>query len=391
MDLKELREDTIIREWFAIRSVKESTRQKYIEAMLLFIQMTGKKPKELIEEAEAEFRTGKLMRERQVRNYILQFKMQQMDRVERKELAEATAALRLSVVKSFYRSFDIPIPRNISNGESLPRPENMNLRFNREDIRKMLMHSKSLRDRAIILTMKSSGMARNEIKNIKYKEFREGYDRETKVATIFMRRVKVSFDFVTFIDPEGTEAIIEYLKRAGRITKDGFFESKYDSLPLFTTPDNKRIANNTFGHVFRNLSLKMQLWEHTKKGECIRFNPLRSHNLRKFFRTALLHDGMDDSIVNYFMAHKPSKVSRAYFLPDFEKLKEMYMQHMHALSVMSVVSDTDLLKKNNELETKVRKLESKKEDTPEKAFGDLLEDEQFVKQLYEKFKALAER
>ncbi len=325
--------DKIIKEWFAIRSVKESTRQKYLEAMLLFLQMTGKKPKELIEEAEA------------------------------------TAALRISVVKSFYRSFDIPIPRNISNGESLPRPENMNLR-----------------DRAIILTMKSSGMARNEIQSVKYKDFREGYDRETKVASIFMRRAKVGFDFVTFIDPEGTEAIIEYLKRAGRITKDGFFESKYDSMPLFTTPNNKRIANNTFGHIFRHLSLKIQLWDHTKRGEAILFNPLRSHNLRKFFRTALLHDGMDDSIVNYLMGHKPSKVSRAYFTPDFEKLKEMYIQHMQALSVTPKFTDTDLLKKNRELEVKVKRLETEKEDTPEKAFMDMLEDEKFVKQLYEKVK-----
>lgn len=144
--------------------------------------------------------------------------------------------------------------------------------------------------------------------------------------------------------------------------------------------------------IFRHLSFKMQVHTPSKKGNTSKYTPLRSHNLRKFFRTALLHDGMDDTMINYMMAHKMSGVSGAYYIPDMEDLRKQYMQHMHALSINSN-NEVELFRKTNELDKRNKELEAEitrlrsKEDTPEKAYEDMLEDEKFVRQLFEKFKA----
>ncbi len=295
MDTKELANDDIINEWFLTISAKESTKKRYLDGMKLFTEMTKKTPKELILEAEAEIKSGTLMRERRVRSHLLKFKMLLSD----KKYAPKSAELRWYAIKSFYKAFEIDLPRNITNNEASPKIENMNLKFNKEDIRKMLMHCATIRDRAIILTMKSSGMAKKEITDLTYKQFREGYERETRVTTIYMRRSKVSFDFVTFIDPEGSEAVMEYLRKVGRVTKDSFFDSRFDTTPLFTTlrRSAEKLSDMTFMFIFRTLAIKMQIHEAAKKGSPIIYNPLRSHNLRKFFRTTLLHDGMDDSLI----------------------------------------------------------------------------------------------
>ena len=79
-----------------------------------------------------------------------------------------------------------------------------------------------------------------------------------------------------------------------------------DAMKLFTemagkTPkelileaDMGRISEMTFMHIFRSIERKMRMFESVKRGTPIRYNPLHSHNLRKFFRTTLLHNGVDD-------------------------------------------------------------------------------------------------
>lgn len=299
MDTKELGADKFVNDWFVTLSVKDETRVRYIDAIKLFTNMTAKTPEELILEAEVDIRSGKLMRERQVRNHLLNFRNLLTDKVKSGVFAPSTAELRWYAIKSFYKAFEIDLPRNIHNGDSHPKQENMNLKFNKEDIRKMLMHCKSVRSNAIILTMKSSGMAKREIIDLTYGQFRTGYDAETKIATIISRRKKVGLDFITFIDAEGTYAILEYLREAMRLTNEGHFNSDYDKFPLFTISRGNmgKLSDQTFMYLFRKIAVAMNRYKPTKKREIIKYNPLRSHNLRKCFNTQLKNDGLNGDIV----------------------------------------------------------------------------------------------
>lgn len=360
MGVTKLGEDSFILEWFETTSIKESTREKYIEAMKEFLALTKKTPEELILEAESEIKSGKLMRERHVKIHLLRYKSFLGERVKNGELAASTVAMRISAIKSFYMSFEIDLPKNLLNGDALPKVENINLRFGKEDIKKMLMHCSKVRDRAIILAMKSSGMARQEIINFKYEQFREGYDSSTKIATLYIRRKKVGYDYTTFIDTEGTEVIMEYLKKDGRLTDNGCLDNKFDSMPLFTTyrKNPTKISEMEFMYIFRTIAIRMKEYKSSKIGTPIRYNPVRSHNLRKFFRTTLLHDGMDDTLINQMMGHIPSRVSKAYFIDDVERLREQYMKHKDALTIYSAVTNRNLSDENIRLRAKLEKFKA---------------------------------
>jgi hypothetical protein len=170
------------------------------------------------------------MRLRQVRRYLLDFKEYL---INKKKYSPMNVALKMSAVKSFYSAFEIDLPRNLLKEKNVhPLRENSNNNFTKKHIQQMAIYAPSLRNRAIILTMKSRGLSRRETIDLDYRQFREGYDILSQVTTISMRREKVGLDFVTFIDPEGTLAIIDYLKSVGRISKDGVFDSKYDALPI---------------------------------------------------------------------------------------------------------------------------------------------------------------
>jgi len=385
---RDLVKDEMIQEWSMRANIKDSTKRKYLEAMKPFLEMTAKTPRDLVLEAEEDIRQGKLKREWRAKTHFFNFKRLMLEKVEKNELSDATVTLRLYTVMSFYSAFDISLPK-IANGNTLPQQKNMNPFFDKEHIRKMLIHCAGIRDKAIILTMKSSGMARKEIIDLTYKQFREGYNRDDKIATIYSRRSKVNLDFITFIDPEGTEAILDYLKWAKRVTKDGLFDSMFDSLPLFTINRNRteEINEVSFIQVFWRLSMKMQMHEITPKPKTYTINPIRSHNLRKFFNTSLKNDGLNSDLVEFMMGHRGDRTKGAYYLYDAGKLKEQYMAHMHTLTINSNGTNTDMLKENKKLKAEIERIKTA-DSNADDAIMELLNDDAVVRKLFEKFKAM---
>jgi hypothetical protein len=67
-------------------------------------------------------------------------------------------------------------------------------------------------EKAILLTGVASGLSAQEIIKLKSKDFTKGYDPETEITTLKLRREKVNFDFITFLSPE-----LQGQKRAFRI------------------------------------------------------------------------------------------------------------------------------------------------------------------------------
>lgn len=59
----------------------------------------------------------------------------------------------------------------------------------------------------------------NEIINLRVRDFKKGYDPETGITTLDLRRRKVGFDFVAFLSPEVSKAVQNYLSFRGRTEK----------------------------------------------------------------------------------------------------------------------------------------------------------------------------
>jgi len=163
-----------------------------------------KTPDELILEAEQEIKSGLLMRQRHIKIYLISFKKSLQD----KGLAPMTVRSYMSGCQSFYRSCDIELPV-LGRNKAKVLEKNKDIPT-KEDLQEVLKICDPV-ERAVLLVGASSGLALNEIRNLKVKDFKKGYDPGTEVTTLKLRRQKVGFDFITFLSPEASRAVQDYI------------------------------------------------------------------------------------------------------------------------------------------------------------------------------------
>jgi len=211
MKTNDLKEDKLISSWLSGIRASKNTRDVYLLGMQAYTEFTKMTPKELITEAEADVRAGMLMRERNIFSYLPEFR----EHIENKGVAPLTVKSRMTAVLSFYNScqIDLPVlPKSLCKA----RPQVKRKKIPpKEDILHVLKHS-DLLERAIILAGVSSGLAANEISNLKIGNYREGYDDKTKITTLHIVRKNVDYEFITAISPEATEAVDSYLSFRNR-------------------------------------------------------------------------------------------------------------------------------------------------------------------------------
>ncbi|AKB28854.1 hypothetical protein MSSIT_2135 [Methanosarcina siciliae T4/M] len=214
MKVGELETDPAIQEWFASLIPGDATKQVYLYSMQEYTEHTGLSPIELIEEAEEEIQAGILPRKRKIRAYMLGFKQALI----KKRLSDFTIRSRLTGVRSFYKAAYIEIPAQLSD-----RRRPMTIKENdqvpkKSDIRDVLKVADPL-EKAVVLTGVSAGLPSNEIRKLRISDFKKGKNPETGITTLDLRRFKARVDFITFLTPEATAAIDEYLVYRDREAK----------------------------------------------------------------------------------------------------------------------------------------------------------------------------
>jgi integrase len=166
-----------------------------------FLKMT---PEELLSEAEAD--EEKWMRMRRISYYLIDFREDQ----ENKKLAPKTVAARMAAIMSFYKFYDIQLPV-LSRSVQRARPEMKRRTIpTKDDIRKFLKFC-DLRDWAMILIGFSSGLFIIDIVNLKISDFKKGHDPESDITTLHIIRIKANYEFFTFLSPECSRALNDYL------------------------------------------------------------------------------------------------------------------------------------------------------------------------------------
>jgi integrase len=342
--VSELKNDLLIIEWFETLNPKPTTEKNYIRAMREFTEWAGKTPNELLTEAEAEIRKGLLMRERNIKRYLIGFRKY----LQNEKYASTSVKTYMTGVTSFYKSFDIEIPSLPRSGnKAKPLQKNCEIPT-KEDLQEVLKVCDPF-EKAILLVGASSGLSANEIINLKVSDFNKGYDPETEITTLKLRREKVGFDFITFLSPEASRAVLDYLKYRERTIKTGEIKRinqlkkqrvVNDSGYLFIArqvPEEflesmdeelRKVEENSFLKIYRKLSEKAQ--KNTNKGD---WNLIRSHNVRKWFNSAMLNAGADSFHVEFFMGHTLDDTRAAYFRANPEKLRDLYQKYIPYLTV----------------------------------------------------------
>lgn len=338
--MTELQEEDNIKEWLINVKATNNTEKSFLQAMKQYTEFTGMTPEELLTQAEDEM--GLPIRRRKLKKHILDFR----EHLQKQGVYETTVKTRIAAVKSFYGSFEI-IPPKI-RGESKPTTKKENDQIpTKEDIQDCLSVCDPL-EKAIMLAGISSGLSSNEIRNLKLSEFKKGYDSETEITTLELRRGKTGVDFITFFSPEASRAICDYLEFRDRplksrgLIKNGQAEKQRtngDSY-LFTlksvpkeyleTHDEelRRLSENAMLKLYRGISEKAR--KSTQKG-C--YNFIRSHTMRKYFNSRLLNAGCDSFHSEFFMGHQLSDTQAAYFRANPKALKEIYQKYIPYLTI----------------------------------------------------------
>lgn len=323
--------DPKVQQWYGIQELSDNTQSLYSHFMKQFCECVGKEPFELIKEAESEIKSGLLPSERKIINYIALYKKC----LKKNNAAPKTLITGIAAVKSFYKAFDIQIPAAaIGRGKRvLPLKENMHF-LAKEDINKLILNAANLRDKAIILLMATSGMARNEVINLRMSDI--NFD-DSGIGIIKIRRQKTTIDYTTFCSPEAVIALKAYFEERNRIAQN---VSPHHPMPLdklkvkgnddYVFVDYKygdKITPSAFNSVFRRQADKIGYFN--GKGK---YRKSRSHSLRKFFASTLENAGIPKNKVDYMLGHAPSGNDLAYFETDINKLKELYIRFLPVIT-----------------------------------------------------------
>jgi integrase len=367
----ELKNDKMVQRWLKNRTTSEETVKGYLQTMQMYTNFLRKSPTELILEAMDEMRVGAPVWDRNIETYIIDFrdylsgKNPKQSEEPQPKLSATTQQTRLRGVLSFYKycGIQLPVPPKsmIRATAELKRkviPE-------KEDIQKLIPYCDPL-EKALVLVGISSGLSAVDLANLKINNL--SYDTETGITTIHIIRQKTNFEFHTFLTPEATSAVQEYLKyrnRTGRNVSESLyiknrvesecgylFIRRYVEDEYLQTRDEelRKFEKRSIIALYAELSNKAQM--NAEKGE---YNLIRTHNMRRYFYDNLEKTDIKTSDLEYMMAHAVDDTTAGYWRAHPKHLFEVYRKHMHALAIQKEFDPTEslafqeMVKENEEL------------------------------------------
>lgn len=376
-------------EWFDIIDAKENTKRNYLTAMQYYTEYTNMSVDELVKEARDQIKAGIYPGERSIKRYFVGFRN---NLIQELKLAPNTVRINMNGICSFYGALEIDLPRIPKLKErTAPLYENTKIPT-KEDWQEVLKVCDHL-ERAIVLVGLSSGLSMNEIAHLKISHFNEGYEQKTGITRIEIRREKEQVDFFTFLTPESSTAVKEYLDYRDRTSKNSRWSSlekqkvRNDDGYLFIQrhiPDVylknydeelRFIDRSSFVFLYRAISDKAQ--KSRGRGH---WNLIRSHNARKFFYSTLVNQGCDNLYAEFWMGHTIDKVRRTYMNNDPEYQKKLYQKYIPYLTLqkeLDISVSSDYLNLLSEME--IMKLESERHIIERKELQDLRAEVEKVK------------
>lgn len=362
-----LRDDAMVKKWLTETNLAPYTERNYLISLQMYCDFTKLTPEQLIKEADDDVRAGVLNRDRRIKQHLIGFKSSLADG----NYSPNTQHGYLSGVKSFYKVYDHHIPNMGKPVDAKPLPEHLDIP-SKEDIREALKVCDA-RDKAIVLVGCSSGLSASSIVELTIEQFFQGLDRETGICTLFLHRDKSNTNFITFLDPEATTAVLDYLgyrnrtldytdtRREQQLAKQHWVEGlevknvkrgrkgkkkgeEADDEPQGQFLFIKRQIDDSYlktkSEKLRKLDVKGLLKAYSeianksqKSGGQGVWDLIRSHNIRKFFNSTLKNAGMDSDLVEYMMGHTLGPTKDAYFRGNAELLRRRYTEFMVHLTI----------------------------------------------------------
>ena len=357
-------EDTELLNYFIrTRNIQNSTGYQYKIYLTQYCNYYNMTLTELLEEAENEEEQGIRWKHRRLKKRLIEYRQYLYNKY-----SNSTAQTRFTRIKAFYKHNDIEIhnlPVFNTRNTHIERQIEYEDLLSKEELREIIDHTTSPIMKPLILFMTSSGCARAETLSLTIQDYINATSEYHKGGGLYnilntiqentneilpvwrIKRLKTNKYYTTFSSPESTRAINNYLL------------SRKDTL----TPETQlfKINEDYIVQLCININNELNL------GMAGTYNRVRTHMFRKYHASTLLNDGMSRDMVNDLQGRTKPKTDMAYFFNNTETLKEEYIKHLPALTVMQEVEKITIKSPEVQLiESKNKELEDMNLDLQER-------------------------
>ncbi len=347
--------DNIIKEMIVYYNWRPSTIKSYKITLNTYSKINNMPLKELIKEAEQEEEIIRKVNKRKIKKRIMNYIL-----IRKKEnKKESSIKQEVSQIKKMYKHYDIDLP-DLPRLKKTNKYETYKQIPTREQIKDILLNT-TIKQKAIITFLASSGLRRSDACKLKIKDFMESiqiytttnniinviYEIENKneiiIPTWNIISKKTNINHITFSSDESTRIICKYLKQ--RLINE---ELNMDSSLFNYKPQTLTI-------MFQRLNDKLKL------GTVNNTRFFHPHVLRKYFATTLYNEGVDFLSVDFLLGHTLTPIQSAYYKANPQKLKELYISNMENLTFLTSTKHEINDEQLNELEElRLYKLETSK-------------------------------
>lgn len=380
-------DEQILQQWKHINGLSERTYHKYKVIIQHYIRTTNMTITELYEEAIKEEHQHIPKHRKKIKMHMINY----YEYLENSELSENTKSLYVNVVKSFYNSFDVNLPKIRNNYNTNPDPENTEKAITKEIIQ-IMMNQASTKEKAILSFSAMTGQSPDEIRRLTIEQFMAAWSTKLEtplldipdifkykneiialdVVPLRMIRHKTRTKYWVYVPRETTQHILSYLyeRVAGQNTKIRI-HSKKDY--LFVTNQGKFYGDSGIGKIFNELGRKCGFESPELFPKEIQFLLLReqgkhrtwsAYKFRKYFLNTCRryagttpdsptrHMYTGEELGDFWIGHQ-KKGSISHYLQyteeDVEELEAHFLQMLPFLSLemkVDVVTSEDKLELN---------------------------------------------
>jgi integrase len=259
-----------------------------------------------------------------------------------------------------------------------------------DEIRRMAYSAGSLRNKALILALYTSGLRNSTLRAVLFGDVKDELWKREVVripVTPEMKRVdpgacKGNIPYYSFISMEAVQALREYIAQ-----REELYGSIQNDEPLFAS-SSTNVPPQVRKHTpVKKRSLDEIVKRAAKRGEISKWKDVYPHCLRKAFESALRNAGLDLKDQEFLMGHILPGVQDPYY--DSTKVEELSTKYakigffkttqVDKLEMIKVFAHTLGIDK---IEVKIQKLREKQSDMDEmEALGKIMREELGIKPL----------
>jgi len=321
----------------------ESTKINYLRDFQRFLDYVNWTPRELYESALNAYNSNDQNMKKIIPEKVYNLMLK---RLEEDGVTEATANNIRKVISSYLSHFGIELNWN---GYTLTYSHDIKEAFGKEQIRALMENASGMRNKAIIMMGKDSGLRSSDLCNIIISEIRPVLENE-KLEFFMFDPLNFSNNNKNELKPEpciGRESIkyirlwMEERERLGIPTNNNsHLFCALEDKPERITKKGKKILLVKKGDPINSSTISSMMRRIMKKSGFEKIK-VSTQSFRKYYQTCLGYAGYPSNWICRLIGSKGKNLNAAYLQPK-EKLLKFYKKCYSYLAIYEEVETTDV-------------------------------------------------